>query len=181
MTKVIGKIEKNTIEVELQVNKLIDEKIEPYFELEPKYTKKSVFNFRSVDPNNISYLDISDKDHSYIHPAFKFIKFHNLLSAVNVTNTGFTNNHMELLSEYLKTNPGLFSITLDDNPFTDTGLNSLAEALQLNTKVCHLAFRRCKGLSRTALGMLSTALHDINMVLYQIDFDKDVFEEQEVE
>ena len=154
---------------------MIDEKIEPCFELTPKYTKKSLFNFRSVDPDNISYLDISEKDYTYIHPSFKFIKFHNV-RAVNFTNTQFANEHMDVLSEYVKTNPGLYSIVLDDNPFTDSGLNELAEALKINTVVCHLAFRHCKSLSKSALGMLTTTLHEINMVLHQIDFDDVFFE-----
>ena len=73
---------------------------------------------------------------------------------------------MEILSDYVRTNPALYSIVLDENPFTDSALNTLAEALKVNTNVCHLAFRKCKSLSRSALGMLTTALHEINMALY---------------
>ena len=93
------------------------------------------------------------------------MRFHNV-RAVNFANTGFANEHMLVLSDYVRTNPPLYSIVLDDNPFTDTGINTLAEALKVNTNVCHLAFRKCKSLSRTALGILTTTLHEINMALY---------------
>jgi hypothetical protein len=51
---------------------------------------------------------------------------------------------MESLGEYLLTNPALYSITLENNIFSDAGFLKIAEALKVNKVVCHLAFRQSK-------------------------------------
>ena len=147
------------------MNNMIEELVEPCFELKPKINRKSLFNFRSVDPENISLLDISGKNVEFVTPSFKFAKFHNVC-ALNFSSTRFNDQHMESLANYLLTNPALYSITLDTNTFTDTGFLQIAEAMKTNKVVCHLAFRGCRYLSKKALNPLLEALNDINMVLY---------------
>ena len=58
--------------------------------------KKSQFNLTKVDPDNTSYLDMTNTSANTISPAFKFIRFHDV-RAVNFTNSGFFDTHMSLL------------------------------------------------------------------------------------
>ena len=65
---------------------MIREEVRPCFKETPKLTKKSLFNFRLVEPDNISFLDISGKPNSFITPAYKFIRFHNV-RAIDLSRT----------------------------------------------------------------------------------------------
>ena len=161
----IGKIVPHTIQGELETNILIYEKIEPCFDPKPKITRKSNFNFKQVDPENISLLDISRKDHSFILPSFKFVRFHQV-RAVNFSATLFDNHDMEILTKFLLTNPVLYSITLDNNIIIDECITSLAHALKKNTVLCHVSFKGCNFLEQRAIEPLLETLEEINMVLY---------------
>ena len=97
---------------------MIRDHIYPCFYERPKMTKKFPFNFSLVDPNNTSFLNISGKPTSYIKPSFKFMHFHDV-RAIDFSNTNMGNDHVYELCKYLETNPSLYSVTLDKNPFTD--------------------------------------------------------------
>ena len=112
LTQVIGKIAEDTIQEDLDTNVMITEKVEPCFELHPRITRQSPFNLKAVDPLNTSLLDVSGKDRAFIPPSFKFMRFHNVC-AINFTNTGFDDGHMNFLATYLMSSPALYSVTLD--------------------------------------------------------------------
>jgi hypothetical protein len=129
-----------------------------------------------VDEFNTSFLDISSKPHSYIMPSFKFMTFHDV-RAIDFTNTSFSDSHMCVLADYLNKNPRLYSIVLDENPFTDSSMQILTNALKRNTTVAHLAIRKCPNLSDKGLAELLKVIADYNMVLFQIDLDEGKFDE----
>ena len=106
----------------------------------------------------MSLLDIRRKDHSYILPSFKFVRFHEVC-AVNFSATMFDNNDMEILTEFLITNPVLYSVTLDGNIIIDESITSLANALKKNTVLCHISFKGCNFLSQKGLDPLLDTLH----------------------
>ena len=154
----MGNIEPDTIQDELKTNNMIHEKIEPCFDPKPKMTRKSNFNLKQVGAENICLLDISRKDHSYILPSFKFVRF-NEVSAVNFSSTRFDNYDMEILAEFLNSNPVLYSVTLDNNFITDECITMLANALKKNTVLCHVSFKGCGVLSSKGLHPLLDTLH----------------------
>ena len=53
--------------------------------------------------------------------AFKFIKNYDI-RMVDFANIGFHDDCVQMLAQYLKTNPNLRSVRLDNNLFTDAGL-----------------------------------------------------------
>ena len=79
-----------------------------------KITKKSQFNFKLVDKDNTSILDMSNAQSCQISPSFKFMRFKDV-RAINFTNTGFFDTHLSLLIDYLNDNNSLYSIVLDKN------------------------------------------------------------------
>jgi len=142
LTQVIGKIGDDTIQEELNINIMINEKVEPCFELKPKITRRLPFNLKQVDPQNMSLLDVSDRDRSFILPSFKFMRFHNVC-AINFSSTSFDDAHMEFLANYLEGNPALYSATLDNTLITDNALALLAGALKKNVVLNHVSFKNC--------------------------------------
>jgi Ran GTPase-activating protein (RanGAP) involved in mRNA processing and transport len=165
---VIGKISPDTLDGELGTNVKIRDKIYPCFEEKPKISKRMPFNFTLVDPDNNSFLNISGKKTSYILPSFKFMNFHNV-RAIDMSNTGFHDTHMIMLADYLQNtnvNSELFSICLNDNPFTDHSLKILAEALKHNKKVAHLSILKCPNITNEGLKELHGIIMDFNMVIF---------------
>ena len=151
---------------------MIRDEIVPCFQLRPKIKKSMPFNFTLVDPLNTSFLDISEKPHSFIQPSFKFIKFHDV-RAIDVSGTNFSNQDVEQLCEYLDQNPPLYSVTLDNNPFDDEALLNLCETLKKNDILSHLSFKNCEELTDEGLVKLLEVISFYNMVLFQINLDRE--------
>jgi Ran GTPase-activating protein (RanGAP) involved in mRNA processing and transport len=84
---------------------------------------------------------------------------------------GIHDEQIRLLAGYLKTNPNLRSVVLDDNPFTDDGLNKLTEELKTNQKLAHLSIRDCPNITDDGLRKLCEVICTVNTVLFQIDLD----------
>jgi hypothetical protein len=91
---------------------------------------------------NMSRLDLKDKANKLIRPAFKFMKYFDIRS-VDFSNLGINDEQINILAGYLRRNPNLRSIVLDNNPFTDDGLKRLTNELKINTKLAHLSIRGC--------------------------------------
>jgi Ran GTPase-activating protein (RanGAP) involved in mRNA processing and transport len=85
---------------------------------------------------------------------------------------------MIMLSEYLQADPELYSICLDNNPFTDDSLTVLANALRKNKKVAHLSIQNCPNITDVGLKELYDIIMDHNMVLFQLDIDIEKFDEE---
>jgi hypothetical protein len=79
---------------------MIAKKIEPCFVEKPDMKERNLFNFSIIDPENTSLLDISGKEEEFILPSFKFMAFHDV-RAIDFTNTGFEDSHMQMLCNYL--------------------------------------------------------------------------------
>ena len=139
--------------------------------------ESSLFNFKLVDEHNTSFLDISSKPHGYIMPSFKFMTFHDV-RAIDFTKTSFSDSHMCVLADYLNNNPQLYSIVLDENPFTDQSMQTLTNALKRNTTVTHLSIRKCPNLTDRGINELLKVIADFNMILFQIDLDEGKFDEE---
>ena len=133
LIEVIGKIPPGTLAPELSVNVMIRQHIEPCYHEKAPQKYYEYFNFASVEPNNTSMLCIKDKSTDFIMPSFKFMNFHDI-RAVNFANIELNDNHINSLAEYLEKveTPSLYSIVLDNNPFTDLGLYALSEVLRHN-------------------------------------------------
>lgn len=54
---------------------------------------------------------------------------------------------VRIIAAYLRTNPNLRSLLLDNNSFSDHGFRLLNEALKVNTKLAHLSIRDCDRLT----------------------------------
>ena len=85
---------------------------------------------------------------------------------------------MRMLSLYLRTNPNLRSITLDNNMFTDEGLVKLTTELKKNTKLAHLSIKGCTNITDTGLQQLCDVISTTNTCLFHIDLDMEQFEEE---
>jgi hypothetical protein len=139
---VIGKIPPSIISHELDVNITIEKEI---FSLYQPICKigKGMFNLKLVESEeNMSRLDLKDKANKLIRPAFKFMKYFDIRS-VDFSNLGINDEQINILAGYLRRNPNLRSIVLDNNPFTDDGLKRLTNELKINTKLAHLSIRGC--------------------------------------
>ena len=130
------------------------------------------FDFDLVDPNCSSCLDIRNKPSDFIMPSFKFMNFHDV-RAINFKNVGFSDAHIVMLCDYLKAEaePSLYSIVLDENPFSDLSLYQLTEALKDNSKVAHLSIKDCPNLTDEGLTHLLEIVMDNNMIIFQIDVE----------
>ena len=82
--------------------------------------------------------------------AFKFIQNYDI-RMVDFTNIGFHDDVMAMLASYLRSNPNLRSVKLDNNLFTDAGLLQLTEELKLNTKLVNISIRGCTGVTDDGL------------------------------
>ena len=70
---------------------------------------------------------------------------------VDFSNIGFHDDVIRMLAGYLRTNPNIRSIKLDNNLFTDDGLIKLTEELKYNTKLAHLSIKGCSNVSDAGL------------------------------
>ena len=113
---------------------------------------KDKFNLELVeaDPANHSRLNLKDQPPRLLKAAFKLIRNYNIRS-VDFTSAGIHDDSMRMLSLYLRTNPNLRSITLDDNMMTDEGLVKLTNELKKNTKLAHLSIKGCSNLTDAGL------------------------------
>lgn len=81
-------------------------------------------------------------------------------------------NQLGILACYLKTNPNLRSLILNDNRFiSDDGIVSIATALETNNKLAHLSILNCPLLSNHWLIEFINTIENFNMMLCQVDFD----------
>ena len=130
-----------------------------------------MFNLNLVEPpENHSFLDLKNKPSKLIKAAFKFIKNYDI-RMVDFSNVGFHDDGIRMLAGYLKTNPNIRSIKLDNNQFTDAGLIKLTEELKYNTKLAHLSIKGCASVSDDGLKELNEVITSINTVLFQVDLD----------
>ena len=135
-----------------------------------------MFNLHLVEPpENHSYLDLKNKPSKLIKAAFKFIKNYDI-RMVDFTNVGFHDDGIHMLAGYLRTNPNIRSIKLDNNQFTDAGLVKLTEELKYNTKLAHISIKGCSSVSDDGLKELNEVITSINTVLFQVDLDVDQFD-----
>lgn len=77
-----------------------------------------------------------------LKPAIKFIKY-NEISFVDLTHMKINNENLSLVSSYLKTNPNLKKLYLNENDFTDEGFEGFIESLESNTNLIYLSIQRC--------------------------------------
>ena len=84
---------------------------------------KHLFNLALVEPNEElhSFLDLRGKPPKLMKGAFKFIQNYDV-RMVDFSNIGFHDDAMSMLSSYLRQNPNLRSVKLDNNLFTDAGI-----------------------------------------------------------
>lgn len=78
---------------------------------------------------------------------------------------------MRMLSSYLRADPNLRSIVLDNNLFTDEGLFRLIKELRSNTKLAHLSIKGCTMLTNDGLQRLCDVISTTNTCLFQIELD----------
>ena len=165
LQKVIGKIPPGIISHELETNLVIEKQITDKYSPIAKIGK-GMFNLRLVEQEQfMSRLDLKDQNNSLVKPAFKFLKYFDIRS-VDFTNVGIHDEHCNLLAAYLRRNPNLRSIVLDNNPFTDDGLYSLVKELQTNTKVAHLSIKGCINITDDGLRRLYEVICRVNTVLF---------------
>ena len=112
-----------------------------------------------------SFLDLRGKSPKLMKGAFKFIQNYDV-RMVDFSNIGFHDDAMSMLSSYLRQNPNLRSVKLDNNLFTDAGIIQLAEELKLNTKLVHISIRGCTGVTDDGLKELNQVIASINTVLF---------------
>ena len=97
--------------------------------------------------------------------------------AVDFSNIGFDDEHMDQLCNYLEKNPALYSVTLDRNVFTDAGVKKLAKVLKNNTVLAHLSIKGCKNVTDEGLRDLLEVITYHNMILFEIHLDGAQFDE----
>jgi len=85
---------------------------------------------------------------------------------------------MRMLSSYLRSDPNLRSIVLDNNMFTDDGMSKLVRELEGNTKLAHLSIRGCTNVTDLGLQKLCDVISTTNTCLFQVDLDIDHFDEE---
>lgn len=95
-------------------------------------------------------LDLNNKPIRLFKPAFKLLKLQDIRS-VDFTGMGVQDDHMQILASYLRSNPNLRSIVLNNNPFSDDGLAMIALELKTNTKLAHLSFKGCENITDEGL------------------------------
>ena len=69
-----------------------------------------------------------NKSIDILKPAIKFIKY-NEITFADFTNMKINNEYLYLISSYLKTDPNLKKLYLNENIFTDEGFEGLVESL----------------------------------------------------
>ena len=142
----------------------------------PLYTEKLRPNQYKFDlsqieePENTSFLNLSNKSSKLIHSAFKLIRNYDIRS-VDFTNVQMHDDNIRLLASYLRTNPNLRSVTLDENPFTDEGLRMITQELKTNTKLSHLSIFGCPNITDDGMSELCEVIRQINTCLFQVDVD----------
>jgi hypothetical protein len=151
MLKIIGKIPPNLIQPELDVNNIIKKDIRKFYTPIANISR-GMFNLRLVEKEeNLSRLDLKDQPLKIFHPAFKLLRFGDIRS-VDFTNLGLQDDHMLLLCEYLRKNPNLKSVVLNNNLFTDDGLTRIANELRCNNnKLAHLSIKGCVNITDEGL------------------------------
>jgi Ran GTPase-activating protein (RanGAP) involved in mRNA processing and transport len=109
--------------------------------------------------------------------AFKLIRNYDIRS-VDFTSSGIHDDSMRMLSSYLRSDPNLRSIVLDNNMFTDDGMSKLVRELEGNTKLAHLSIRGCTNVTDAGLQKLCDVISTTNTCLFQVDLDIDHFDEE---
>ena len=168
--EVIGNIPAEILSGELGTNTIIREEIQLCYEKRPKITKKLPYDFSIIDKQHTSFLNVSSKPSYFIRPSFKFMHFHEV-RAVDFSNCEFDDTHVEFLCNYLSRNPALYSVTMNNNPLTDTAITMLAAVLRTNIVLAHLSFKGCKNVTNDGLRELLDAVTYYNMILFEINLD----------
>ena len=139
---------------------------------------RHAFNLGLVEenPENHSHLNLKEQSQRLIKAAFKLIRNYDI-RAVDFTDAGIHDDAMRMLSTYLRSDPNLRSIILDNNMFSDDGLQKLTTELHKNTKLSHLSIRGCTNLTNDGLQKLCDVISTTNTSLFQIDLDIDQFDE----
>ena len=66
---------------------------------------------------------------------------------VDFSNIGIDDSCIQILADYLELNANLRSIKLDNNLFTDYGVQKITERLQFNTKLVHISLKGCENIT----------------------------------
>lgn len=167
LQQVIGKIPANIIQPELEQNIMIEKEIMPLYEPTCRSSAKDSFHLGLVetDPANHSKLNLKDQQPRLLKAAFKLIRNYDI-RMVDFTNSGIHDDSLRMLSSYLRSNPNLRSIVLDQNMFTDDGLNKLTIELKKNTKLAHLSIKGCTNLTDNGLQKLCDVISMTNTCLF---------------
>lgn len=80
---------------------------------------------------------MKDKKNDLLKPAMKLIRFKNI-QLIDLTNMKLNDESIKIVSQYLGTNPGVRSLSLAHNLFSDEGMNNIINALKSNTHLNHL-------------------------------------------
>lgn len=127
------------------------------------------------DPENHSRLNFYEQPQRLIKAAFKLIRKYDI-RAVDFTGSGIHDESLRMLSYYLRSNPNLRSIVLDNNIFTDDGLLKLTQELNTNTKLAHLSIKGCSNVTNAGLEQLRDVISTTNTCLFQIDLNVNQFD-----
>lgn len=107
-------------------------------------------------------------------PALKFISYKDI-QVVNFDHMEIEDDDLVLLANYAKADPGLRSLALAGNKFTDKGLTEIIASLDKNTKLNHLNLLENEGITDHSIKYLDRMITDTNMSLYAIELDEDRF------
>jgi Ran GTPase-activating protein (RanGAP) involved in mRNA processing and transport len=86
--------------------------------------------------------------------------------AIDLSSTNLQDEQIDDLCNYLDSKPPLYSITLNNNPFTDSAMTRLTDTLKKNDVVCHLSMQDCFMVTNAGLLMLLDVVNYYNMVLF---------------
>ena len=155
---------------------MIEKEIMPLYQRQVR-PGKNTFNLALVEdnPSLHSFLDLKGQPSRLIKAAFKLIRNYDIRS-IDFTEAGMQDDSMRMLSSYLRSDPNLRSIVLDNNLFTDEGLHRLTNELKKNTKLAHLSIRGCTNITNLGLQRLCDVISTTNTCLFQIDLDVEQFD-----
>jgi hypothetical protein len=74
--------------------------------------------------------------------------------------------HFFELCQYLEKDPCLYSITVNNNPFTDKALMKLCNTLKKNTVLAHLSIKGCQNITNRGIKKLLEVVSYFNLQLF---------------
>lgn len=119
---------------------------------------------------------MKDKKHDLLKPAMKLIRFKNI-QLIDLTNMKLNDELIKIVSQYLSTNPGVRSLSLAHNLFSDEGMNNIINALKTNTFLNHLNLIGLEYLTDQSMKYLEEIVTQVNMSLYFVEINEDQFDE----